>query len=521
MMRYPEFAEDWPLTTGNWFMRISPTAEGFRAAFRRPSFALAEISWRWVIGATATAVFFFGLFEYLNTLPVTGGDLLFLRSRQPFLIGQALAHIFRGSLARGVIALLLAAMLVALLWMIAGSIGRIATVRALRDYFRARIGETATAANNTVVTEASNTSTSPSAAAPVQALVRLNFLRIVAAVAAVLGLVGATILAGFVSTNDHPRPGLAFFLFLPLGALVCLAWFLLNWLLSLSGMFAVRDGKDVMGAISSAVTFCRERTGAVAAVSTWTGLAHLTAFVIATTVLSFPMAFARLLPGRIVALAVILVTLTYFAVADWLYTARLAGYVCIAEAPEALLRPAPPPVFMPQTPLSALTAPVQATIDEDELILSDIPSTAPHARVGQDEVILSDKPDERPQGQAITDAKRVSEMVEQELANVADTKLSSRVRELLVPPYPVERVWDYGLPGEHFTCWTILEHHDSNTGIAYCEHGFGPRHPWGLVFLSGPHMNIGMDSAWFVSLEDAMRDSMAWGGANPARHDRQ
>ena len=26
---------------------ISPTFEGFRAAFRRPSFTLAEMAWRW------------------------------------------------------------------------------------------------------------------------------------------------------------------------------------------------------------------------------------------------------------------------------------------------------------------------------------------------------------------------------------------------------------------------------------------------------------------------------------------
>jgi hypothetical protein len=67
-------------------MAISATAEGFRAAFRRPSLTLAEIMWRWSTGATASALFLFGLFEYLNTLPVTNGELLFLRTRQPYLV---------------------------------------------------------------------------------------------------------------------------------------------------------------------------------------------------------------------------------------------------------------------------------------------------------------------------------------------------------------------------------------------------------------------------------------------------
>src|SRR5579863_50958 len=117
-------------------MSISRTAEGFRAAFRRPSLTLAEIMWRWSTGATAIAVLFFGLFEYLNTLPVTNGELLFLRTRQPYLVGEAIAHILRGSLSRGVMALLLAVMMLCVLWMVAAAVGRIATVRALLDYFR-------------------------------------------------------------------------------------------------------------------------------------------------------------------------------------------------------------------------------------------------------------------------------------------------------------------------------------------------------------------------------------------------
>ena len=51
----------------------SPTMEGFRAAFRQPLFTVAEITWRWVVGATATVLLLFGLIEFLDTLPVTNG----------------------------------------------------------------------------------------------------------------------------------------------------------------------------------------------------------------------------------------------------------------------------------------------------------------------------------------------------------------------------------------------------------------------------------------------------------------
>jgi hypothetical protein len=108
--------------------------------------------------------------------------------------------------------------------------------------------------------------------------------------------------------------------------------------------------------------------------------------------------------------------------------------------------------------------------------------------------------------------------VDLELQRIKDAKLAHRIRELLVPPYPIERAWDYGSPGEHFTCWTVLEHRPSNTGIAFCNEGFGPSYPWGLVFLDGPHTGIGMDSGWFASLEEAMRDSAAWDGSNPEHY---
>ena len=339
-------------------MPISPTTEGFRAAFRRPSLTLAEIMWRWAVGATTASVLIFGLFEYLRTLPVTNGELLFLRTRHPYLVGEAIAHILRGSGSRAVIAGFLATLLLTMLWIVAASVGRIATVRGLLEYFRSDV--------------ASNVSTDD-VWSPLTSLLRLNFLRVTVAVAALIGFVGAGILAGFASPAANPRPGVAFLLFFPLAALVCFLWAVLNWILSLAGMFAVRDDEDAVAAIASAVAFFRERTGAVFAVSTWTGMAHLVAFVAAGTVASMPMGFAGVVAWRLVVAVMIVVTVAYFALADWLYMARLAGYVCIAETPEALLAPLPPAPLRVQPPPGP---PLQTTIDRDEPILSDLPNLA-------------------------------------------------------------------------------------------------------------------------------------------------
>jgi hypothetical protein len=117
------------------------------------------------------------------------------------------------------------------------------------------------------------------------------------------------------------------------------------------------------------------------------------------------------------------------------------------------------------------------------------------------------------------DQRTITLRIERELKAIHDPSLLDLIRKLLVEPYAVERDWDYGAPGQKYVCWTVLEHQASGTGVAYCEEGFGPDYPWGLVFLSGPAMNIGMDSAWFASLEDAVRESRAWDGENPADYE--
>ena len=342
-------------------MPISPTAEGFRAAFRRPLLTFAEITWRWAVGATAAVLFFFGLFEFLDTLPITNGELLFLRTRNPFLVSQAIAHILRGHLSSGLLSLILAALLLAVIWIIAASLGRIATVEALLEYFRARFAADTTHEGES---DASNNS----AQGRFAALLRLNFLRVTVVLAGVVGLAGAAVVARSASTPSDPKTGIVVFLFVAIAGVVCLIGYELNWLLSLAAVFIVRDADDVIGAISSSVALCRRRPAALFAVSTWTGLAHLIAFVGASTVVSVPLALSGVLSWRPVALGIILVTLVYLAVADWLYTARLAGFVCIAKIPDSLLVP-PAPLPSPAIPA--------ATIDRDELILSDVPMLQP------------------------------------------------------------------------------------------------------------------------------------------------
>src|SRR5579863_2025583 len=236
-------------------VRISPTLEGFRAALRRPLFTFAEISWRWTIGATSCALVLYGFFEYLNTLPVSKRDAALLASRQPALVGRAIAHIFRGSMNRAVLAASCAGLALSLFWMVAASIGRATTVRALLDYFREKFASEVSNGDSEhdELTEAHEKTTS------FLSLIGLNFLRVVLVLAALLAVVGTAILAGLASSKVNPQPGLVFVLFLPAAALICSIWSMLSWLLSLARVFAIRDGQDAMGALFAAIDYCQYR----------------------------------------------------------------------------------------------------------------------------------------------------------------------------------------------------------------------------------------------------------------------
>jgi hypothetical protein len=116
-----------------------------------------------------------------------------------------------------------------------------------------------------------------------------------------------------------------------------------------------------------------------------------------------------------------------------------------------------------------------------------------------------------PEGAMSIDTHKLKDMVDGELSELSDSRVVAHVRALLVEPTVTKRLWDYGREDERYPCWTVLRHPTSNTGIAYCEHGFGPRSPWGLVFLEGDERlaSIGMDSSWFATFLKASFESHA------------
>ena len=106
---------------------------------------------------------------------------------------------------------------------------------------------------------------------------------------------------------------------------------------------------------------------------------------------------------------------------------------------------------------------------------------------------------------AITREQLIREL-EGETAAVADFKLRGNVQAILIEPVLMSCAWDYGVPGETYPCWKVAENQKRGVGIVRCDQGFGPRAPWGLVWLREPIPAMGQDSGWFSTFREAAAD---------------
>jgi hypothetical protein len=201
----------------------------------------------------------------------------------------------------------------------------------------------------------------------VRSLFALNFLRVAVFLAAKVAGIGAILIASSFWASTHVSFGDASRLWFAVLFLDWMAWALLNWLLSTAAVFVAIEQEGSLGAIGSCARLCVERTGRVLAVGVWFGLPHLGAFITAWgagfTVLSTVGAW-RMGPALVLEFLIIA---GYCAVADFLYTGRLAAYIAIVRGPEVELSRA----TSPAAPGSGPTA-----VDRDELILSDVPLLA-------------------------------------------------------------------------------------------------------------------------------------------------
>ena len=328
---------------------FSPVSQGFRLILRRPAVPFAEIAWRWSFVAAAWVLGAMFLFEYMDSLPVTTADRLLLATRHPVLISRAIHRIFHGSAFRFTEAGVLLAIGLAVAWILLASFGRAATVDALIEEFRITVA------------------TGPRGI--FRSLIGLNFLRAAVTLAAMASLVGATLIASSFWASTHISATDASRLFSLISFFVWLAWVVLNWLLSVSAIFVMIDRSQALGAIAATVRLCQQNPGPMLSTGALFGLAHLGAFIAASGVGFMLLGTLGSMPAGLVWFVQALLVFTYCAVADFLYTGRLAAYVFMTRGEEmgALAESSE----IPTAPMSG-----RSPVDPNEVILSDIPLPA-------------------------------------------------------------------------------------------------------------------------------------------------
>jgi hypothetical protein len=114
------------------------------------------------------------------------------------------------------------------------------------------------------------------------------------------------------------------------------------------------------------------------------------------------------------------------------------------------------------------------------------------------------------------DAETISKLIEAELVAYGDVEIVDFIRQYLVGPRPITLSWDYGWNSETmqpadvtYPAWAVLEDPIAGARVVYCEHGFGPKCPWGLVSFDNDVPSMGMDSGWFTSFLYAFFDSFS------------
>src|SRR3954465_2249517 len=184
-------------------MTAYPIRYAVRHILHNPSLLLAELVWRWVMGAVSALLIGWTLFNWLDPIHVTNGDLLALSTMFPPFVSMALKDMFRGSgpaLVRGIFA---DVMLLGAVWLVAATAGRMATLPMMR----------------------------PEVRFDWRGVLSVNLLRAAMAFTAVLAYLGALVLAYIVAGREHFNGANFVLVIMPLWFVISVCWSTVSWYL--------------------------------------------------------------------------------------------------------------------------------------------------------------------------------------------------------------------------------------------------------------------------------------------------
>jgi len=283
----------------------NPITQGLRAVTRDPAIFLVEILWRWSFAILACLLVAGVGVMLLGPLHVGHAWDTAWRSRDPQRMGQVVVAVV---LLLGVKVILLAAigvlLAIALIWGVLSALGRFVTVKRLRAGLTSLRFRT---------------------------ILALQLLRAFIGWLCLVLLFAAMFGEALIATRG-PQPDLLLYYLMVLPSVVVISsfWLTVNWYLSLAAIFG-REGQSFRGALRQARQTVRQQRSDFAGTGFVFLLFRVVVLLIATAICGLTSGMVGSSPQSYFTLLII-VSLAYFAVADFLYMARMAAYLALAAA---------------------------------------------------------------------------------------------------------------------------------------------------------------------------------------------
>ena len=283
----------------------NPITQGLSAVIRDPAILLVEILWRWSFALLACLLVVGVGLTLLGPLHMGRAWDSAWQSRDPQKMAQLIVAVV---LLLGVKVIMIATLgvplAIALIWGILSVLGRFVTVK------RLRAGLTSLGFGS---------------------IFALQLLRGFVAWFSFVLLLAAMIGEMLIATHG-PKPDLLLYylMMLPSVILISAFWLTVNWYLSLAAIFG-REDQSFRGALRQARQTIRQQRSDFAGTGFVFLLFRIVVLLIATAICGLTSGMVGSSPQGYFVLLMI-VSLAYLAVADFLYMARMAAYLALAAA---------------------------------------------------------------------------------------------------------------------------------------------------------------------------------------------
>lgn len=283
----------------------NPITQGLRAVTRDPAIFLVEILWRWSFAILACLLVVGIGLMLLGPLHIGHRWDTAVSSRDPQRVAQLIvAVVLLLGIKVIIIAVIGVPLAIALIWSILSALGRFVTVKRLR---------------------ASPTSLRFRSIFALQLL--RGFVGWFSFVLLLTAMIGEMLIA---TRGPQPDLLLYYLMMMPSVVLISAFWLTVNWYLSLAAIFG-REGQSFRGALRQARQTVRRQRSDFAGIGFVFLLFRVIVLLIATAICGLTSGMVGSSPQSYFTLLII-VSLAYLAVADFLYMARMAAYLALAAA---------------------------------------------------------------------------------------------------------------------------------------------------------------------------------------------